>query len=100
MASRYQNIPLKRNDAGKQVQSTLTLPAVEESETDVYIITNSSDRLDQLAYKYYGDAKYWWVIAAVNNLGKGTLMVEGGLQIRIPATPATVIEALREANNI
>jgi hypothetical protein len=98
MISRYQFAKTKANDAGKQVYQSLTLPKVEESEDDIYIITNSMDRLDSLAYRFYGSAKYWWVLAAVNNLGKGTLMVEGGIQLRIPANPANVETLLQNIN--
>jgi phage tail protein X len=100
MISRYSDLKTKKSDNGKQVMTSLTLPTIEESSDDVYIITNTTDRLDALAFKYYGDARYWWVLAVVNNLGKGTLALEGGLQIRIPANPATVIDALRNKNNI
>lgn len=98
MFSRYDNIKVTTNDRGKKVYQSLTIPTIEDKEDDVYIITNSSDRLDILANKYYGNPRYWWVIAIANNIGKGTLMVEGGLQIRIPSNPATIIDQLKSSN--
>lgn len=100
MISRYSDIKTKQGANGKQVLTSLTLPIIEERDDDVYIITNSSDRLDALAFKYYGDARYWWVIAVVNNLGKGTFALDGGIQIRIPQNPSAVIDAVRDKNNI
>lgn len=98
MISRYSFTKTRRSDTGKQVLSTLKLPNIEEQDSDVYVITTVTDRLDILAHKYYGNAKYWWVLAVVNNLGKGTLMVEPGIQIRIPANPSIVIDELEKYN--
>ena len=44
---------------------------------------NSTQRLDTLAGKYYGDSQYWWVIAAASGIGWG-LQVPPGTLIRIP----------------
>lgn len=51
---------------------------------DVYIVSKMGDRLDNLAYDYYGDISYWYVIAIVNNLGRGTITVPPGIVLRIP----------------
>lgn len=98
MISRYDYAKQTRNDKGKEVRTSLTLPTVAEQENDVYIMTNSTDRLDGLANHFYGDPRYWWVIAVVNNLGKGTLMVPAGLQLRIPANPSTVMNEVQNIN--
>ena len=57
-----------------------------ESNSDIYVITQHGDRLDNLAYQYYGAPSLWWFIANVNNLN--TMYVEAGLQLRIPASVA------------
>lgn len=98
MTGRYDMQKKKVNDKGKQVYESLKLPVVAEQENDVYIITNSMDRLDSLSYKYYGNARYWWVIALANNLGKGTMMVEGGVQLRIPHNPTEVLYKTQSEN--
>ncbi len=100
MISRYDNLKTKESLDGKQVLTSLTLPVIADREDDVYIITNTTDRLDSLAYKYYGEAKYWWIIAVTNNVGKGTLALEPGTQLRIPRNPSSVIDQLRSINNI
>lgn len=43
----------------------------------------SSERLDVLAGKIYGDARYWWILAAASDIGWG-LQVPPGTVIRIP----------------
>lgn len=98
MISRYEYAKKVQSDSGKQVLSTLTIPTITEKETDTYIITNTADRLDTLASKFYGNAKYWWVIAVANNIGEGTLFVQPGIQIRIPANPSQVIEEIEKIN--
>ena len=98
MISRYDYAKTKLNSKNKQVLATLTVPTIADMEDDVYIITSVTDRLDSLSFKYYGNAKYWWVIAVANNLGKGTLVVEPGIQIRIPANPSTIINEVENKN--
>ena len=54
------------------------------SSNDIYIQTTSPERLDRLANNFYQDATMWWVIAAANGIGKGTLMVSANTRLRIP----------------
>lgn len=98
MDSRYNVAKTKRSESGKQVYQSLTLPVISELDSDIYIVTNTTDRLDSLAFRFYGQAKYWWILAIVNNLGKGTIAVEPGIQLRIPANPSTVIAELENSN--
>lgn len=46
------------------------------------ITLNGADRLDSLAGAIYGDAKYWWVLAAVSDIGWG-MQVPPGTTINI-----------------
>jgi nucleoid-associated protein YgaU len=43
----------------------------------------NGDRLDLLAYTFYKNSKYWWVIADANAI-KNPLDLQTGLYIRIP----------------
>ena len=65
--------------------NTTKLPLIPKSFDDKYIFSRSGDRLDNLAYEFYGDPRYWIILAIANNLGKGTLIVPPNLQLRIPA---------------
>tara|TARA_R100000808_G_C2155265_1_gene167287 strand:+ start:5421 stop:5717 length:297 start_codon:yes stop_codon:yes gene_type:complete len=46
-------------------------------------VTKEGDRLDQLAGKYYGNGRYWWVIAAASGIGWG-IQVPPGIVLTIP----------------
>jgi ABC-type molybdenum transport system ATPase subunit/photorepair protein PhrA len=84
MSSRYAASTTLRNSNGKQRQSTVIVPNMPASVNDVYIQTTSTERLDKLALNFYQDATMWWIIAAANGLGKGTLIVPQNTIIRIP----------------
>lgn len=79
--SRYEHTNIK--DKNKRVYYDTTIYSdVPLRNDDIYIITQSGDRLDNLAYEFYGSVTHWWFIARVNNLS--SMNVEGGLQLRIP----------------
>jgi len=54
--------------------------------------------LDTLAYKYYGDVNDWWILARANDLGKGSLYVPAGTQLRIPTNIALPYKNLEQLN--
>jgi len=94
---RYESTPVKLRWDGKRVLFTTEYPKIEPSETDIIVISNDGDYLDNLAYKYYGDPTLWWVIALVNNIGKARMSVPPGLQLRIPTN---INDILVNFNNI
>ena len=47
------------------------------------IFIRGHERLDTIAGEVYGDAQYWWILAAASNIGWG-LQVPPGTVIRIP----------------
>ena len=96
MASRYDGF--EKHGPGSRTYRTSIHPKVIKQERDVYIISRIGDRLDILAGQYYEDPSYWWIIATANNLGKGTLVVPPGKQIRIPHDPERVISDLQKIN--
>jgi hypothetical protein len=75
---------LDRDRKIKRKKSSLP-PKVEKVYGDYYIISRVGDRLDNLAYEYYEDPGQWWVLAQANHLGKGSMAVPPGIQLRIPA---------------
>ena len=82
---RYSSTKIKKNEDSNRVYKTMLIPNIQRQSDDIYIIAKATDRLDLLAKKYYNDTSYWWVIAEANNIGKGSLFVEPGKQIRIPS---------------
>ena len=75
---------IKDKTTQKERYSSTFYPIIPYRDTDVYIYSRSSDRLDLLAYDFYKDQRYWWVIARANNLGKGSFMIPPGIRLRIP----------------
>ncbi len=69
---------------GKRRYASLYYPKMEPKASDIYMIANKMDRLDLLAYEYYGDARMWVIIAKANTLHAATLRIPPGLRIRIP----------------
>ena len=68
------------------------------TDNDLYIISESSDRLDLLAHKYYGDKSLWWVIAVANNLNNASLYIGEGVQLRIPSNLSQILNDLEKIN--
>ena len=52
------------------------------------------ERLDQLAYKNYGNGKLWWVIALVNNVAFEFSDLKVGQKIKIPFNTEDVFKVL------
>jgi hypothetical protein len=77
------NSNIKKRFDGKRFYSSPDLPIIQKTSQDIYIIADETTRLDVLAYEYYRDASYWWIIARANNIGFG-YSVEAGKQLRIP----------------
>ena len=99
MASRYSDITeFKTRFTNKRYLGSVIYPKIKPTDDDMYIISQESDRLDLLAYKYYGDNSLWWIIAVANNLNDGSLFIESGKQLRIPSNIGAIINDLRKLN--
>lgn len=97
--TRYSNDPILVTSQGKPYYKGKVYPNIPLSETDVYIITNIGDRLDSLAYSYYNDVNYWWIISAANNnVTKGSLYPVPGTQLRIPTDLNAVLNLFDQFN--
>ena len=95
---RYENIQVVQSSEGKQYRTTTTYPDTPISENDYYIITTAGDRYDTLANQFYNDYTLWWVIAAANNSERASLIVEAGIQLRIPGNIDTILNNFDIAN--
>lgn len=95
--SRYSSTNITNRFDGKRVYQTTRYTKIKESDNDIYIIAKNTDRLDQLALRFYNDASLWWIIAKSNNIN-GTLSVEDGRQIRIPSSYRDILSDI--SNNI
>ena len=64
---RYKNTKIIKSNGMKVLGKTIYME-IPEHPDDFYVISQYGDRLDTLAYKYYGDVTLWWYIAKANNL--------------------------------
>lgn len=98
MINRYDNIAAKKDDSGRTVVKPVIYPPIPRSINDTYIRTTPGDRLDLLANNYYGNVRYWWIIAEANGIGKGTMAIPPNQQLRIPASLAQILSDYKELN--
>ena len=80
---RYDIATIVKNKQGIRKLRSILISAFPDS-TDTVIQTSTPERLDKIANDFYGDPTLWWIIATVNKLGKGTLIVPRNTIIRIP----------------
>jgi len=89
-------IQLRNDNTSKH--STSFVPKIERDNTDLFIRTRAGDRLDLLAHEFYQDVTLWWILASVNNLGKGTFAIPPGSRLRIPLNISDIREKYVEFN--
>ena len=88
--SRYSNTKItKKSLLPKQKKivssyGTTLYQRMPETNGDLHVISTEGDRLDNLAFQFYGDASLWWYIAKANNLT--ALNVPAGKSLIIPAS--------------
>jgi hypothetical protein len=98
MANRYKEIERLRNEDGKRYFKNAIYPDVPFSENDTYVITTGADRYDTLAKQFYNDSSLWWVIATANTSKRDGLIVEQGIQLRIPGNISAILEEYNLVN--
>ena len=94
---RYSTTRRKLDKSGVEVYRTTYYPQIPISDNDKFVRPVDGDRLDTLAYRYYGDITLWWVIAKANGI-KGKIALDVGTDIRIPGKISTIIENFRKIN--
>ena len=98
---RYITAKVLQNNNEKRKLSCVIIQPVGVTDWDVYIQTTSIERLDKLANTFYNDASLWWIIATVNGIGKGTVVIPINSRLRIP-NPDTInqyINTINDTNN-
>lgn len=75
----------------------LDLPDIAVQNDDLQYSVISTDRIDSIASKFYGDPVLWWVIAAVNDMELVPNGLCAGQVIRIPAPRYVLQELLQQA---
>ena len=82
--SRYATTKQIKDDNKNRKAETTIISTTPTTESDIYINVTTPERLDLLANQFYNDATQWWIIAAANGLGKGTLFTPENIILRIP----------------
>ncbi len=87
MTSRYHD----RKGNVSKFNTTIYKPAnramseeLDGKNSDLYLLAQEGDRLDNLANEYYGDSSLWWFIARINHLN--SINVPAGTSLRLPAS--------------
>lgn len=101
MNYRYQNIQTAKSTvSGSQYYLNNIYPDIPLSNEDSYVITTLGDRLDLIAFDFYGDVSFWWVIASANALPGDSLYIEPGTQLRIPVDLSGIVNDYKLVNTI
>jgi hypothetical protein len=96
---RYKGAETTKDNNKKEVYKSVIYPSIELDPTDIWTVVYESDRLDLLAYKYYNDVRYWWVIAEANGLGNGSMTVDPDTRLRIPNNIDKIISDFNSLNS-
>ena len=96
---RYRDLEIRTSEEERVYTTNPIYPEVKPTADDLYIISTIGDRYDTLAQKFYGDSRLWWIIASANKFNKASLIVEPGLQIRIPSDKLQALEAYNQLNS-
>lgn len=104
--NRYVDIPIIQTKPTVQYpkvikyRASVVYPDIPLSETDVYMYTIRGDRLDNLAYQFYGDPTLWWILSVANpDLPNDSLYPTIGFQLRIPQNINTIINSYNRLNS-
>ena len=88
--SRYSNTKTTRKSLlPKQKNNVLSYETtlyqrIHETNGDLHVISTEGDRLDNLAFQFYGDSSLWWYIAKANNLT--AMNIPAGKSLVIPVS--------------
>ena len=58
----------KLAEKGRKSYGTYYSTPYRQKDTDMYFISQDGDRCDNLAFRFYGNSSFWWIIAKVNHL--------------------------------
>jgi hypothetical protein len=85
--SRYKNDPIlgfgESFGSPRYLNKVRNLINSGQISIDQQVILNEEQRLDILAGQFYGDSRYWWILAIASGIGYG-LQVPPGTIITVP----------------
>ena len=85
---------------GKTYFKYIKYPEIPLSIEDIYITSKIGDRVDMIAYRFYGDDSLWWCITTANPniIKRDTFFIKPGLQIRIPLDVESIQDDFERIN--
>lgn len=98
--SRYNNTRIKRRLLGDRVYSYTLYPTIPIKNSDIFITPVYSERLDNLANKYYDDPSLWWIIAQANGIKGFTALYSKNFEgeLRIPTQISDILSEFKSMN--
>ena len=101
MKNRLAYIEKLKNNKGKRYYKPIRYPYIPLSINDIYVITDSTDRLDLLANRFYNDVRLWWIISIANRdvIKRDSYAVSPGIEIRIPHDIKGILREYEKINN-
>ena len=97
--NRYSDIQMTRTPNGKKIYKSVKYPDIPLSNSDIYLLCNSTDRYDKLAQEYYGDSSLWRIISIANNASsQNSLFPPLDVYIRIPSNYLEIVSSFNTLN--
>jgi nucleoid-associated protein YgaU len=84
---------------GFEFWDLLELPTIPAQPDDTTYQVLAGDRIDTLAFRFYGDPILWWVLAVANDLEFLPTDLQEGQTLRIPAARYILQVFFQKANN-
>jgi hypothetical protein len=95
-----QTVPSVQYPKVTRYRASTRYPDIKLSERDIFLYTIRGDRLDNLAYQFYGDPTLWWIISIANpELPNDSLYPTLGFQLRIPSNINQVLSDFEQLNS-
>ena len=91
--SRYRRCELLRDPENRRYLARMETRKYPCAPDDRFYMVQPGDRVDNLAYKFFGDSQYWWVICEMNDI-LFPLPLEPGTILRYPSMGRLLLEVL------
>lgn len=95
--SRYAGTPVDGNHYETWADPTTADPLgpdILDGVDTIDHVLSVGERLDLLAFKYYGDPEYWWIIAMANRI-QDPFSLTVGQRLRVPVDARTILNKVK-----
>ena len=89
---------INNKNTGNRVYKSTFYPKIRIGNADKFVYPIDGDRLENLAYRYYGDSTLWWIIAQANKIRDGSYALKPDEKLRIPSNIAQITNDLQSIN--